>query len=257
MQLNIDENNNPLALHRYSYFKNTTRHWLDLDNYDTWSAHMLDPTKRSILQANGWDHEQAITYTLNGQGFRSDDFTDEPGIITLGCSFTFGIGLPNNVIWPTIVAQTLGLKSWNLGIGSASIDVCFRLLEYYISKLNTRAVILLKPEPARFELFNHDSTSTWVVPSQHYTENVNHYRKIWYENELNYILNYKKTTMAVHHVCAINRVKLIEKEIQLDLIKNILYPGNSWARDLQHPGILHHKILAQTVLKDLDSNKNE
>ena len=47
-----------------------------------------------------------MLYTVNKHGFRGDNFsTKDDAIMFLGCSFTFGIGVPDEDVWCRNVAD--------------------------------------------------------------------------------------------------------------------------------------------------------
>lgn len=230
--------------HRWLQHQGKQLYWCDLDNQERWQDNMKNPTAHELLKDRGWDQLNAITYNFNSHGFRCDEFSQEPGIITLGCSFTGGIALPVDRIWPTLVARRLNLKLWNLGVGSASMDSCFRLLNHYILKLNVRMVLILTPLPNRFEMFMPNDTIEWAVPNG---SNFNNYQKAWYQNDKNSTYNYIKNSMAIKHLCYTNNIKLVEKSGLDDLIE---LPGTQGdlARDLQHPGAVRHSLCADLFL---------
>jgi hypothetical protein len=210
---------------------------------------MQNPDKRKILQENGWTQDNNIIYNFNSHGFRCEEFNHEPGLITLGCSFTGGVALPEDKIWPTLVAKQLNLKLWNLGVGGASMDSCFRILNHYISQLNVRLVLFLTPSADRFEMFMPGNTIDWVTPGASTNDN---YQKKWYQNEQNSVQNYNRNIMAIRYLCHLNGVKLVEKDSFGNLLK---VPGmtesarsTERARDLEHPGVLSHKLCADIFL---------
>jgi hypothetical protein len=84
---------------------------------------------------------------------------------------------------------------------------------------------------------------------------VSNYQKIWYQNDQNSIQNYTRNSLAVKYLCQINNVKLIEKDSFNNLLK---VPGMTEsarsierARDLEHPGILSHKLCADIFLNSI------
>ena len=98
------------------------------DTRDEWLANMSNHKRRRYLVQQGWDHEQAIEYRYNRDGFRGSDFdVSRPGIMTLGCSFTFGVGLGEAQVWPWLVAQNLNVPCYNLAWGGGSSDRCRRM----------------------------------------------------------------------------------------------------------------------------------
>lgn len=223
--------------------------WCDMDSESRWHANMQDPVSCKVLQDNGWDQENNIVYNFNSHGFRCEEFSLEPGVIALGCSFTGGVALSEDKIWPTLVAKQLNLKLWNLGVGGASMDSCFRILNHYIAQLNVRLVCFLTPPIHRFEMFMPDNTIDWITPGSNTNDN---YQKIWYQNEQNSVQNYNRNIMAIRYLCQHNNVKLVEKDSFDNLLK---VPGMSEstraterARDLEHPGVLSHKLCADIFL---------
>ena len=100
-----------------------------------------------------------IQYKYNNFGFRTDvDFTpDLHGVVTLGCSFTEGIGLPLELTWGAKLAKHLNLPHINLGSGGTGIAASFRMLLGIIGKVKFDTVFLLTPPPFRFETYVGDN----------------------------------------------------------------------------------------------------
>lgn len=238
--------------HRWLNNRQKQLQWCDLDSLALWNNNMKNADTRRILEVNGWDRADAITYRFNSHGFRCDEFTDQPGVLTLGCSFTGGVALPEDTIWPSLVAQQLNLKLWNLGVGAASMDSCFRLLNHYITRLNVCMVLILTPSPGRFEMFTPDNKTQWIVPG---ANTPNDYQKMWYSSDQNSVQNFSKNIMAIRYLCHVNRVKLVEKDSFADLMT---VPGLSdtvrsvdRGRDLRHSGVLSHKLCADLFLSTI------
>lgn len=112
----------------------------------------------NIEEKEYWVNRQ-IEYRYNNLGFRSDvDFTpDLKGVVTLGCSFTEGIGLPLELTWGAKIANYLNLPHINLGSSGTGLDTSFRLLLGIIDKVQFDTVFLLTPPPFRFETFVGDN----------------------------------------------------------------------------------------------------
>lgn len=64
----------------------------------------------------GWEEypEFGITYDLNSFNYRSEEFDGSASILILGCSQTFGLGLPYEYTWPQLLSKMTGLKVANL-----------------------------------------------------------------------------------------------------------------------------------------------
>jgi hypothetical protein len=99
------------------------------------------PVAESMYQAIGfdrynpernWECEMSIfspwseverpeySYKYNKDGFRSSDFEENPEVITLGCSITFGQGLPVEHTWPHIFTELLNSGGSKYQFGNIS-----------------------------------------------------------------------------------------------------------------------------------------
>lgn len=114
------------------------------------------PTQEDRREKNLYD-ENSFSYDLNEEYFRCDDFeylknSPNPKLVVFGCSFTFGIGLPEEEIWPTVLAKKLSeqcgetVEIVNLSIPGGShrhIDI----LSNYIDMFDpTYLCVLMPPE---------------------------------------------------------------------------------------------------------------
>ena len=59
-----------------------------------------------------------IKYVRNQYGYRTK-FNNQP-LMTLGCSYTFGQGLPNELVWPNLLSKKIKKDVVNLGFGGDS-----------------------------------------------------------------------------------------------------------------------------------------
>ena len=209
---------------------------------------------REYFRSHGWLEPGAIAYHINSHGFRSDEFEpDQDCIVALGCSFTIGIGLPVQSVWPALIGQALGKKVYNLAWGGNSADTCFRIAEYWIPKLKPKAVFMLAPPATRFELLLDSKVQPAEVfmPANEIAHNHGDYDgflKHWYNNDENLRLNHKKNKLAIGALCN-------------DLnIPCQIYDANDhmawsredvgYARDRMHAGPLGHERLAGIILDD-------
>src|SRR6056300_1497585 len=95
-----------------------------------------------------------LSYEVNSHGFRGIEMptVKKPrSIITLGCSNTFGVGMPIGQIWPTLVGNTLKIRAYNLGVPLGSLDTAFRVLLAWLPKIRPSHVFLLEPPGIRYE----------------------------------------------------------------------------------------------------------
>jgi hypothetical protein len=104
-----------------------------------------------------------ISYKLNSDGFRCDDFNKEntkDSILVAGCSNTFGLGIPYDVTWGNLLSEKTKSKDfYNLGVVAASIPVivnnCFNFIEEFG---RPKAIFILFPSTDRGTVFQNLST---------------------------------------------------------------------------------------------------
>jgi hypothetical protein len=125
----------------------TVHQWHPTDTEQRFNEMMQDPEHRSYFAKKGWDKPDGITYCFNQQGYRAQSVTanfdpQADNLVALGCSFTMGIGLPYQDLWPTRLANALNLQACNFGWGGSSSDRCFRIAEYWVPQLKPKLVVL-------------------------------------------------------------------------------------------------------------------
>lgn len=142
-------------------------------------------------------------YKLNKYGFRSMDFIENPDILTLGCSHTFGVGMPEDFIWPNLVYRKTEAKSIaNLALSGASVTNQIRNLGIYIQKYGTPKIVLCNfPDLYRYETISKDKKIVFgstKAPYQHYKYSDSF---AIYENIKNLLL--------LESICKSNKIKLL------------------------------------------------
>lgn len=143
-----------LPFHNNLHHSNQTFYWHGTDSEERWLKNLNDAKNSEFFKMHGWDDSAAFTYSYNSHGFRCKEFDDNPCYLALGCSHTEGIGLPEELTWPSQLSTKLDYPVLNLGVGGASFDTVVRLLDYYIDKLNIKGIFILEPPAHRFEFLN-------------------------------------------------------------------------------------------------------
>jgi hypothetical protein len=218
-------------------FANQELDWFPMDSkirYDHNLKHNFDK-----LAEYGWV-DSKFTYKFNSQGFRCDEFTEEPSVVFLGCSITQGIGLPLKNTWSYIVSQNLKLQCFNLGIGGGSNDTAFRLAFTRLNQIKPKLVVLCSPFPERLELLSPSEQIQLLANTPTQLPGMDYYN-IWISNNDNSILNTAKNTLAIERLCAASSFKFVN--VNITQIKFLDY-----ARDLMHPGIQSNQAFAEFVL---------
>jgi|TARA_S200002703_G_C3777816_1_gene239529 hypothetical protein len=131
---------------------NITKLWKASDTKDMFERRLSEGNKEY------WK-DKVIEYRYNNYGFRTDDDFNgyDEGVITLGCSFTEGIGLPIEYTWGYKIAKYLNTKHWNFGVGAMGLDTAFRYLVGASEKLKFNKVFLFVPPFYRNEFIIRDN----------------------------------------------------------------------------------------------------
>ena len=236
--------------------------WMPTDTKENFDRLMQNPQHRVYFESLGWDQPGAITYRINSDGFRSAEFdTTGNWFLALGCSYTMGIGLPESALWPTLVAECLGLNCANLAWGGSSADTCFRLAEYWIPRLRPKAVAMLAPPRDRIELLlcpdllTHTHTPPVEVYMPHSLADSfsdrDRYLAHWFAEGQNGSVNNRKNKLAVRQICAdldIPCVTFDAHEFMSGTREELGY-----ARDYMHGGLPAHRNIAKRVLNALET----
>ena len=115
-------------------------------------------------------HADSFTYKYNSYGFRSQEFNiDETKskILTLGCSHTVGVGIPQQNNWPEQFGREYfpDHTVWNAGLGGAGADTRARLAVNMIPIVKPAVVAILWPSLYRFETYENNPVfnGAWTI----------------------------------------------------------------------------------------------
>ena len=229
--------------HHNSYKKNTKSFWSGSDSLEQFTKNCSDAKLRELLGNLGWLDPEIISYSYNSHGFREREFDDSPSGLALGCSHTEGVGLPEQCTWPKVLSTLTGMKVWNLGVGGFSIDGCYRLLRYWLPRLNVKFVVLSKPASSRVETFFCGRPYTMMA--NFIPEHLIDFYQIWTSDPANEKLQEEKNLYAMNYICQQQNVPL------LVLDHNAANPTSGQARDLMHYGVMDNKKFAEIAYQKL------
>jgi hypothetical protein len=106
-----------------------------------------------IAYPNNGDHsavDQIQTYEVNSSGYRGPDFQNDVDFLFAGCSFTYGMGVPENGIWGSLIAKEFGWTYNNLSKNGASVPWIVRQLFAYFKEYgNPKTLVCLFPTLTR------------------------------------------------------------------------------------------------------------
>ena len=149
---------------------------------------------------------------FNKQGYRSDSLDGDNGFLFLGCSITFGYGLPRHEAWPWIVGKHFDVSVWNLAVTGQGDDVCFLNTKKWISKLKPKVVCMMIPPTGRFKFFDADAESLsnqfiyWKLTS--YEKEV---KFPWLFNVKNLYVHTLKNILSIKTLCDEQNIPLVLK----------------------------------------------
>jgi len=242
-------NDSRLPYHRWQSHGGKTLKWLGTDTQLLYDNNCHDPEQRARLERAGWYPYSDIDYQFNYHGFRTDEFDSSPRILTLGCSYTQGVGLHRHQIWTEVLAAQLGKQAWNLGVGGGSLDTCFRLLEYWIEHLNVEAVVVLVPHVDRVEVVLNDarveSCGPWTT-----SDFMKDFYSCWIDHCDNSHINRRKNVLAMQQICAQHQIPILFYYPETEFCGRGEISGGK-ARDLTHYGAGMHLRLAHKIKNEL------
>lgn len=222
----------------YKYLANRKKYWLPGDTLELYKENLIN--RYDDLKRNNWINSR-FTYDFNSLGFRCKEFTHEPSIMFLGCSYTMGLALPVETIWPELISKQLKMNCANFGISGSSSDTAFRLCHGYIDIIKPKLVIFMVPPSIRFENVNDNRVSNVIISNPQYTD----FFKLWGIDDNNSYFNNEKNILAIKMLCHERNTKLIVVKY------DELHCSNSLARDLAHWGVESHNIFSNKLLEQI------
>lgn len=97
-------------------------------------------------------------YKNNSFGYRGEDWEGSPDILTLGCSNTYGVGVPITGNWPSILSKISNRDVRNLSFPGASIQqlvsMAFKSFEIFG---NPKTILCLFPDPYRIKIPSNEN----------------------------------------------------------------------------------------------------
>jgi hypothetical protein len=138
------------------------RYWRDSEYFASTDSE-AEFTKNLITMPADWPYRtKEIRYDVNSLGYRTKEFDDinqNNFFIAYGCSFTYGVGLAEDEIWTSTVANELGIECLNLGMGACGMDyICLNTMTYLKNTdVKPKFVVIQGPEPARMIMRSLDA----------------------------------------------------------------------------------------------------
>ncbi len=115
-----------------------------------------------LANAHLWKHEH-FDYVINEYGFRESKNPSDTNIGAFGCSFTFGSGLPINMLWHQILAKQLNKTCYNFGSPAKSIESVIDIFLIVTNHIRLDSAIFLMPSFTRKQIAKTHPTEPNVI----------------------------------------------------------------------------------------------
>jgi hypothetical protein len=234
-------------------------------------------------------NDGSISYQFNEHGYRSLSFTKKSSfnILTLGCSWTMGIGVQEQQSWPSLVSNRFqNATVFNYGMYGVSVSfIAKNFYKILCSGMIPNVCLIMWPGFSRRDYINKEGQFRKIggFRKAHATDPVwkNHPEDLMYlelQNDYQDIMKfweaYKfvEVTSKLYNVPVFHTVAGYYYEIfkqNDDLIKNFIdnstffrpfscYKNDKKGRDKQHPGPMWHQKFANnflTFIEDYNETK--
>jgi len=179
-----------------------------------------------------------IDYKLNSYGFRCDEFPEKEekeSIAFLGCSVPFGIGVPKEYSFTTLLSKQMGLKEFNYSNPGGSLDCCYRLYKEWQPIHKSKYTVLMLPSLSRFEIVTPqlvERIGMWALDGM--TENKRELMLDKFFNNSEIVQRAKKNLDAIKHIALDTESTLIIVNRALSRIlpyfqgRDDIHPGIEW-----------------------------
>ena len=118
-------------------------------------------------KTSGGDNTGKCRYRYNELGFRGDSITkDGFKIMSIGCSFTEGVGVNDTETWPYQFTNLIpNGVNMNFGTGGRSNDFLVRCLLTYYDLIKPDLVLIMYTNPQRREIYTKDNGVEPFMPT--------------------------------------------------------------------------------------------
>jgi hypothetical protein len=257
----------------------------DLKRYTTASANLSNLPENQITiidyfttdevkYAELWpDHFQ---YHIHELGFRFKELPKEVDIAVFGCSFTFGIGLPEEMLWHHFLGQKTNSTILNFGLPGASVLTTTEIFNIASNHVKFKKAIFLLPSHNRLQIAKKHPTLDEVnyisIIASYNSSMCNFYGiddqlifKALPEEEL--LKQFRNSLYIADYFAHLKNIKTYYSSwdaVTYQFLKSMNLKGTvlpDWrsesgeqaerdlARDRKHPGVEHHSMFADKIFE--------
>lgn len=212
------------------------------------------------LQPIDWYYRTAnIEYKRNSLGHRTKEINDtnlDNYILSVGCSFTEGIGLENDKTYTHVLANMLGCDYYNMGLGGHSMLTSIHNTVIWFNKIKKKPKLLIvqSPDITRFPVFfDTDTRSNNIGSTTINSKNPKFVEFIIAGDQVNYwqttyklyMLQFKSFGVPIIELCYHNLREEFPNRSE-DQKEKIDFVSIDYGRD-SHSGIETNRKLAQSI----------
>lgn len=212
--------------------------------------------KPCLLRHHNRNNQLLAEYILDSRGFRGTGSIQDK-LWFLGCSDTFGESLPQQQIYPQLVADALGQSYYNFGTPGASVELVAKLLFKVRAQIPNKKIVVLLPSMLRYETIVDGKFKNLVPRNSDYLDHLpqtgmdNHIR----HKILSAVMLIKSLTDA--HDCSFFHLHPFENDMEEEFrnqLGSVAIPQSLMidrAADNKHYGAATNRAIADFMLKFL------
>ena len=247
--------------------------WWPADTEEKYDMHVRKGKidKPSGLKISSYKKDD-FYYDVNANGFRCDDFDTidftKKSVIYLGCSHTFGIGLPEEHCWPLITHKVLNTTETynyiNLSVAGGSVDWYLLFLPFF-KKFNPALIISANPFTERMIMiddFNeNEKILRDIVPSDAKDKLNKNFNNVNISKAYYYLLRFQPDYFEYRRKVIFANIESVAKSlnakfisIDSEVVAKQHFQNSRLARDLSHFSKEHHEVISSIVLNKIKEN---
>lgn len=220
------------------------------DSESQWRENMKNHHTRHQLESMAWTVPDAIQYDINEFGFRSTDITHPVDLAVFGDSYTFGVGLPDDCLWHSVLARRRSWRRANFGVAGAAARTCYRLARYWLPRVKPKYAIFVMPHNTRLEIATQTNDGCMTTPYLASMVTADDFLKRWWLTDFNSEQERDITEQALTSVCHALDIPVLFFAVEI-FEKNFWHTGDL-ARDLQHGGREFQNRIADYVEEQIN-----
>ena len=197
------------------------------------------------------NYQQFVSYDFNFAGHRTPKQFDETNhFLVIGSSLTFGLGVPEDKSYPSVIAKTLGMDYYNLSLPAVPHDINISNLLWYLSTHSPKFILWEWLFDSRnYLILPHMNDMVLPLISTH----VEKYEEVFDLRGLSEFflscndIGYNKSRRQLHEM-SLQNISNMYPVYQFDFEKDFKINSTDVGRDGMHWGIDTHESIAELLI---------